>query len=466
MIDKSLRMKPAIQGGGPNYLGKQKMVTAPKKWLSSPDHEPAELAYITEKEKDILIDLDLYGSLNGKPNRGPAGIMSLQGDMGSIGGGGSTGGGGAGYGGGPPNRSFVSSPPPTKSRAPTPTPTPTYDDYNADRFSTSKTPTRDDGPGNIHLDTGKEEEPYEMVGGVKVPLSLRGVKGVDPREDPERYFENIPLIDKVMSKDEKDYTIEDKRIIEEYEKTIDYNKVKELADRGESFQDIQKAIDKGLLMKQDVMRRQGLIDRGLAMLKPETKLESSLMGALQKTFNPKRMATNFALKKMGLSWLNPVAGLASLFFPKQTAAVKSKFSRKPKDMSAFSDLGLYANRQPTSTNQFANRVGDRRTTSQKIATGEVDLNKLITGNNLSKIKDYRADLSANDIKLINKGKKYGLTTPTEIRETVGPGFNQEKPPTDAEIKGVLEKTITKPTGIFAAHGGRIDKPFTGRSRDI
>ena len=52
-IDKKINY--AIQGGGPNYLGKQKMVTAPKKWLSSPDHEPAELAYITKKEKDILI---------------------------------------------------------------------------------------------------------------------------------------------------------------------------------------------------------------------------------------------------------------------------------------------------------------------------------------------------------------------------------------------------------------------------
>jgi len=87
MIDKSIKADYAIQGGGPNYLGKQKMVTAPKKWLSSPDHEPAELAYITEKEKDILIDLDLYGSLNGKPNRGPAGIMSLQGDLGGYSGG-------------------------------------------------------------------------------------------------------------------------------------------------------------------------------------------------------------------------------------------------------------------------------------------------------------------------------------------------------------------------------------------
>ena len=30
--------KPAMQGGGPNYLGKQKEVKAPLRWKSSPDH--------------------------------------------------------------------------------------------------------------------------------------------------------------------------------------------------------------------------------------------------------------------------------------------------------------------------------------------------------------------------------------------------------------------------------------------
>ncbi len=100
MIDKSIRADYAIQGGGPNYLGKQKMVKAPKKWQSSPDHDPAELAYITKKEKDILIALDVHGSLkDGKPNRGPSGIISLQGDLGGYGGsGGSSGGGGGGNG--------------------------------------------------------------------------------------------------------------------------------------------------------------------------------------------------------------------------------------------------------------------------------------------------------------------------------------------------------------------------------
>ena len=99
-IDKSIRADYAIQGGGPNYLGKQKMVKAPKKWQSSPDHEPAELAYITEKEKDILIDLDIYGSLNGKPNRGPSGIISLQGDLGGYSGGRSSSSGSSGSGNG------------------------------------------------------------------------------------------------------------------------------------------------------------------------------------------------------------------------------------------------------------------------------------------------------------------------------------------------------------------------------
>jgi hypothetical protein len=88
MIDKGIRyedqkltkkqkkkIKPANQGGGPNYLGKQKEVKAPVKWKSSPDHPETELAYITkEKKKIYLLNLDLHGSLKGSVNRGPSGI--------------------------------------------------------------------------------------------------------------------------------------------------------------------------------------------------------------------------------------------------------------------------------------------------------------------------------------------------------------------------------------------------------
>ena len=79
--------KPAMQGGGPNYLGKQREVKVPVKWKSSPDHPDTELAYITEPEKQVLIALNMHGGLeDGKPNKGPKGVISLQGDMGSVGG--------------------------------------------------------------------------------------------------------------------------------------------------------------------------------------------------------------------------------------------------------------------------------------------------------------------------------------------------------------------------------------------
>jgi len=65
-----------------NYLGKQKTVTVPVKWKSSPDAPPTELAYITKKEKDLLVKKDIHGSLKKGPNTGPSGVMSLdsQGD--------------------------------------------------------------------------------------------------------------------------------------------------------------------------------------------------------------------------------------------------------------------------------------------------------------------------------------------------------------------------------------------------
>ena len=78
-VDK--RISYEMQGGVKNYKP-SKMVTAPKTAKSSPDHPTAHLAYITNKEKDLLIKKNLYGSLKGKPNRGPAGIPSLQGDFG------------------------------------------------------------------------------------------------------------------------------------------------------------------------------------------------------------------------------------------------------------------------------------------------------------------------------------------------------------------------------------------------
>jgi hypothetical protein len=107
MIEKTIRyeevkpskpknIKPVKQGGRLNYLGKQKTITAPIKWKSGPTHPETHLAYITKQEEDILVKLDLYKSMNGKPNKGPFGLPSLNDGDGS--GGGGSGGDGAGAG--------------------------------------------------------------------------------------------------------------------------------------------------------------------------------------------------------------------------------------------------------------------------------------------------------------------------------------------------------------------------------
>jgi hypothetical protein len=72
------KIKPAIQGGGYNYLGEQEEVTVPRKWLSDPDHVVAELAYITPREKKVLIDLNMYGSLDGQAKECTWGLQAYK----------------------------------------------------------------------------------------------------------------------------------------------------------------------------------------------------------------------------------------------------------------------------------------------------------------------------------------------------------------------------------------------------
>ena len=62
-----------------NYLKSVKDITAPLNWKSAPDSPPTQLAYITQPEIDMLVKANIHGSMNGKPNMGPKGIISLDG---------------------------------------------------------------------------------------------------------------------------------------------------------------------------------------------------------------------------------------------------------------------------------------------------------------------------------------------------------------------------------------------------
>ena len=62
-----------------NYLKDVKKITAPLNWKSSPDSPSTQLAYVTKPEIDLLVKANLHGSMDGKPNKGPKGIISLDG---------------------------------------------------------------------------------------------------------------------------------------------------------------------------------------------------------------------------------------------------------------------------------------------------------------------------------------------------------------------------------------------------
>jgi hypothetical protein len=90
-----MKIVPVKQGGVLNYLGKQKIVSAPIKWRSAPDHPLSHLVYITDDEIKLLIKKDLHNSMpDGKANLGPAGLRSLNGGGGGSEGAGSDSGGG------------------------------------------------------------------------------------------------------------------------------------------------------------------------------------------------------------------------------------------------------------------------------------------------------------------------------------------------------------------------------------
>ena len=340
MIDK--KIKYAVQGGGPNYLGKQKMVKAPKKWKSSPDHPDTELAYITEPEKQVLIALNLHGGLeDGKPNRGPSGIISLQGDMGSIGGGSSSGGSSSGGGGGDAREQYIAQ----QYTRPTPTPT------RAPDFVTSY---KDPDPVTEVVPGDKTFEPVEkyipnigpsLHGDMKEPEET--IQEMIARQQEEKYG---PLADTTKMGETIDKRTQ-KEKDEDFERDQDWNLIKEMSDKGYDFNEIQSAIDKGLTVKAPTTdRRQNLIDFGLRSIIPETKLEKSLLNriksfapaaktgisgltdrmGLSNLFNPRKMFTSYALNKMGLGMLNPIMGLASLFgFKNPFANIGSRYAGVP-----------------------------------------------------------------------------------------------------------------------------------------
>jgi hypothetical protein len=371
---------------------------------------------------------------------------------------------------------------------------------------------------NIHEDTKETLEEQRQLD-IQQMIAKQQEEKYGPLADPTKFGETVEGPDLRTEKEKG----------EDWERAQDWDKVKDLSKKGYDFKEIQDAMEKGLLTKADPQSmKTNLLGRGLRSLRnimPGTGLERSLLSNLTKNvfsptegglFNLKGMATgalkSMALKKLGLGALNPFLGIASLFGFDPFKSLTNKFARKPAfDMEAASKLGLHANRFPTATDTMG-------TLTAKDAYKQPISTQIAKGGGLEKGYEMlgihpRDDINPELKALMAKGKSYSETDimPSDVDTslakfassktdaggtewTADTGMFGEDPAfsklvDDAimrEEDKYLEKGIIPSpflgeklklqmwndykTGAmgpaFKAHGGRIDKPLTGRRRDI
>ena len=406
MIDKSTRQHYAIQGGGPNYLGKQKMVTAPKKWKSSPDHEPAELAYITKKEKDILLDLNLYGSLkNGKPNRGPSGIISLQGDMGGYGG---TGGGGGGNGGGNPNQDRA------REAAIQAANKAAQDRAAASMREQAAQRSREEAAQKVAEQKAAEQEAKSKELGAALHGPISPTKA-SVKTDTSM-VENMIAgpIQGIINQPPKDERVPD--FVKETITPTTPLRTRIQDDRAEDIRkkalgDIALQTDKSLINVSDPSKKGimgTLIDSGKNQLK--------------------KRATNFALNKLGLGFLNPVLGIASML---GYDPINKLMSKMPTETGTNIDFG------PSKGGDLSYGQGQSKASSNVI---EASIQKF-TPDQMNMIKQRHSQLQG----VINSGTYQGRQLTSEEIKML-----QEK---SLDIQKIMDQYLVNPDELGLARGG-------------
>ena len=68
----------------PGNFTDSELLTLPRNLRTSPDGLDSQLAYVTQPEIDMIVKANPHGSMQGKPNKGPEGVPSLDGDYGTF----------------------------------------------------------------------------------------------------------------------------------------------------------------------------------------------------------------------------------------------------------------------------------------------------------------------------------------------------------------------------------------------
>jgi len=413
-VDKSLRQHYAMQGKVKNYLGKQKMVKAPKYWLSKPGHVKAKLAYITDEEEQILIDKNLYGSLKGKPNKGPAGLPSLQGMSDADRGYDSPSSSDHDHGGSGETWQHPIHTPAPAPQAPSP--------RAAGAESIGIDPTT--GASTYESDAEPVENPERASVKHKLSKEITGLPDTTV-QDPERASVKYKLPDTITGFDTRD---------------------------PERYPSIKPKLPVAITGGVEPI---SYIDRF-------KNIDLKTKGKDFATSQVKKMVRNKIMKELGLSAFNPLLGLASFLFgkfaPKKKAALQSKIAAatknltKPREINPLDEFGYKGNvyaKKPT--------VHKESDDLSQIVSGKQDVvSKAVaqyTSKDIAKIRQARNMLETT----MQSGTYRGRVLTRQQMEILE---NKYK-----ELNDWLKKRDDEQI-MMASTGGRVDKALTGRSRDI
>ena len=242
---------------------------------------------------------------------------------------------------------------------------------------------------NIHVDTPKIKAEQKEADELNRQKAIRDIiaqqqeEKYGPLADPTKFGETV---------EDKIFKNHPEARAKEAERTI-----KQLSTPKGTKEALRefKALKTGRQYRPDI----GLLEK-LGIKKPEGIL-GSLVDTGQKYFDPKKMAMNFAMKKLGLGFLNPFLGIASLF-------KGSKFDpftggKKP-DMSAFNKLGLQANRVPTQTMDTTQQAKARDAYKQPISTQIAKGTGLEKGYEMLGLHKGERDIAAQQARTYSPGQ--------------------------------------------------------------
>ena len=447
-IDKSLSQHYAIQGGGPNYLGKQKMVKAPKKWQSSPDHDPAELAYITKKEKDILIALDVHGSLkDGKPNRGPSGIISLQGDLGGYSG--SSGGHDHGGSDGNDYQHEMSYSPPSPPSGPP-------GGGDSEMTYTAPAPVDYASLDNEEQAAVDRGEPTAQMTPTERNEQGYGPGGTDNPDYKRKQFEETGDIDELA-----DFT------------GIDTSVKTDIADIHGEWDDPDSVTFAGTDARGNILydpaAQAAATRKAIAEYSPsffDSGIGKGLKTAgkiIAQPFLPEpiqRALSGLNLARTGAKFAKAVTGKDIKQIPSNQALINKALQNltKPREINPLDEFGYKGNvyaKKPT----VQSDDGNRDNLAQAVSGKQDVVSKAVNQFRGTEVETYLANMVKNDL---NRAVQfYAQMTPN-----IGKASQQEKDAYELLEFYLNQAARDRQKIMTASTGGRVDKVLTGRSRDI